>query len=149
MQSFVNNLPELKRIPKTSGLYYFYNGDNKLQYIGKAKNLNQRVIAHQKLNVLHHEGLNLKKQMPKGYEYDKDRWEDDLLKKWKEFEFKMMNKQMLVIDFVFHKITRIIIEEIPYDLIKSKEKEMIQKLEPPLNSEIASDEYERLKEELE
>ena len=136
-------------IPTNPGIYLMRDSDEKIIYIGKAKNLNQRVIAHQKLNVLHHEGLNLKKLMPKGYEYDKGRWKSDLLRKWEEFEFKMMNKQMLVIDYVFHKIARIGIEEIPCDLIKSKEQEKIQELQPLLNSESGSDEYERLKEELE
>lgn len=148
MKYFVNNLSELKRIPKTSGLYYFYNGDNDLFYVGRAQNLNQRIIAHQKLNVLHHEALDLKKEMPVGYEYDKNRWGNDLRKKWEDYEFKMMNKQMLVIDLAFHKITKIGIEEMDHDLTISKEKEMIEKLQPMLNSEVGSDKYEQLLNEL-
>lgn len=148
MESFSNSFEELKKIPNTSGLYYFYNADNELLYIGRAKSLNQRILAHHKLNVLHQEGLNLRNKMPKGLEHDTSKWDADLVKEWRDFEFKLMNKEILVIDYIFHKITKIEIQEMPHDLAISKEKEMIEKFEPQLNSETTSDEYERLKNKL-
>jgi len=42
------NLPaaELAQLPYTPGVYYFYNRQGKIIYIGKAKNLRQRVKSH-------------------------------------------------------------------------------------------------------
>jgi len=45
MQSFQTH-EELERIPNTSGLYYFYDQNDKLLYIGKAKNLHLRISDH-------------------------------------------------------------------------------------------------------
>ena len=147
--SFVNVFPELKRIPKTSGLYYFYNGQNELLYVGRAKNLNQRILSHHKVNILHQEGLSLKKKMPKGFEHERKKWDPDLVREWSDFEFKVGGKEILVVDYVFHKVTRIEIEEMVHELAISNEREMIEKLQPPMNSETASDEYFRLQDELE
>ena len=35
-----------KKIPKTPGIYKFYNIDNELIYIGKSKNLNNRIRSY-------------------------------------------------------------------------------------------------------
>ena len=66
-------------------------------------------------------------------------WDD-----FKDREFS--NPKTLVIDLTFNKVKRIEIEEMPKELTESKEKEMIQKYEPPFNSETASDEYYRIQE---
>ena len=36
----------LERLPEEPGVYYFYNKDNKLIYIGKSKNIRSRVMSH-------------------------------------------------------------------------------------------------------
>lgn len=42
------NLPaeQIKTLPYTPGVYYFHDGKGKVIYVGKAKNLRQRVIGH-------------------------------------------------------------------------------------------------------
>ena len=37
---------DLKKIPDESGVYYFYNDQNDLIYIGKSKNLHTRILSH-------------------------------------------------------------------------------------------------------
>ncbi len=36
----------IKNLPEETGLYYFYNDNNELIYIGKSKNIKSRVISH-------------------------------------------------------------------------------------------------------
>ncbi len=40
------DLSILKRLPKKTGVYYFYNNKNDIIYIGKSKNIRKRVISH-------------------------------------------------------------------------------------------------------
>lgn len=151
-QSFNNNVEELNKIPNTSGLYYFYDENGKIQYVGKAKNLKSRIRGHYNLNRFHREAMFLRKMIiSKGFQLHKrDQWSEELENAWRNFEFKMMGKiNMVVIDYMFHKIIRIEIEEIVHELTKSKETETIKKLTPPFNYQTASDEYYRLQEELE
>ncbi|MGI0083044.1 MAG: hypothetical protein ACREAG_07075 [Nitrosopumilaceae archaeon] len=42
---------------------------------------------------------------------------------------------------IFHRVKRIEIEEMPHELTKERESNLIQSLKPPLNSQTASDEY--------
>lgn len=37
---------QLANLPSSTGVYYFYNGQGKVIYVGKAKNLNKRVKSH-------------------------------------------------------------------------------------------------------
>jgi len=68
----------------------------------------------------------------------------------RDFEYRGIGKiNTIVIDYIFHQVKRIKIEEMPYELIDSKEKEMILKLEPPFNHETASSDYYDLRQSLE
>ncbi len=40
------DLSKIKNLPKKCGVYYFYNSDNELIYIGKSKNIYSRVLSH-------------------------------------------------------------------------------------------------------
>lgn len=42
------NLPpsNLENIPNTAGVYYFYDGDDQILYVGKSINLHKRVLSH-------------------------------------------------------------------------------------------------------
>ncbi len=152
MKSYQNNRDEFKKMPTTSGLYYFYDKNNELLYIGKAKSLRARTLMHQRANLQHREGMFLRKitLSKKLSLWKRVEWPKELDISWREFEFKSMSRiEALVIDYIFKKIIRIETEEIPKELIKSKEKEMIQKFKPPFNYETACEEYFRLRDEFE
>ncbi len=152
MKSYQNNRDEFDKMPTTSGLYYFYDENDTLLYIGKAKSIRARTLMHQRANLQHREGMFLRKiTISKGLSLmNREEWPKELDITWKEFELAGMSRvKPLVIDYIFNKVKRIDIEEMQYDLTKDKEKEMIQKFSPPFNSQTASDEYYRLVDELE
>jgi len=151
MQSFQTH-EELERIPNTSGLYYFYDQNDKLLYIGKAKNLHSRIFGHHNCYDFHREGMFFRKILiSKGLLAKvREEWPKDLADSFSDFELRGLSKiKPHVIDYVFNKIKRIEVEEMPHELTKSKEKEMILKLKPLLNHETNSEEYNRLNKELE
>jgi len=151
MQSF-QAPEELERIPNTSGLYYFYDQNDKLLYIGKAKNLHSRIFDHHKSYEFHREGIFFHKILiSKGLLAKvREEWPKDLADSVIDFEFRGLSKKKpLVIDYVFNKIKRIKIEEMPSELTKAKERENIQKFKPLLNYEMNSKEYNWLDEHLE
>jgi len=44
---------KLNTIPKKTGCYLFKNSQNQVVYVGKAKNIQQRIVSHlQKKNIL-------------------------------------------------------------------------------------------------
>ncbi|MDP4240724.1 MAG: exonuclease domain-containing protein [Bacteroidota bacterium] len=47
-QKLPNNMPQhlLERLPESTGVYYFYDEDDKLIYIGKSINIRERVLSH-------------------------------------------------------------------------------------------------------
>ncbi len=55
-RSFVENLPS------KAGVYYFYNNDKELIYVGKSINIHDRVLSHLN-NNLHKKGIEMKNQM--------------------------------------------------------------------------------------
>lgn len=151
MQSF-QTPEELERIPNTSGLYYFYDQNDKLLYIGKANNLKSRMSMHSNAYCMHKEGMFFRKiLLSKGLLAKvREEWPKDLADSVSDFEFRGMGKtKPLVIDYVFNKIKRIEVEEMQSELTKAKERENIQKFKPLLNYETNSEEYNRLDEELE
>lgn len=152
MQSFINEVNELKKIPNTSGLYYFYAENDEILYIGKAKNLKSRINSHQIANELHRQGVYLRKiTLSKGFQpFKQDELPEELRDAWNEFFFKGMGKTPpIVIDYIFHKIKKIEVIEMSHSLTKDKEKEMIEKIQPPFNSQTASKDYYRIQEEFE
>ena len=139
MKSFQNTYDDLEKIPKTSGLYYFYDGDENLLYIGKAINLINRVKQHRYCNdflrrIKYYQTI----KMSKTYERNVI-----LERKLKQalYHLKYTMENPLVIDEIFHRTKRIEIQEIPVEFIKSGEKEMILKCKPLFNYETACDEY--------
>ncbi|NDB50759.1 MAG: hypothetical protein EB161_01100 [Nitrosopumilaceae archaeon] len=67
---------------------------------------------------------------------------DDALR---DFQFRCMGTiNPVAMDFVFHRTTKIEIEELPHELTERREFEMIQELRPSFNSETACDEYYEL-----
>lgn len=143
MKSYKNDFKELKKIPQTSGLYYFYDENDNILYIGKANNLHSRTLAHYHNYSLYREmGFFVKIIESKGFSIkEKEKLPKELLDIWDNFKERDFSSSTLVIDSKFNKVKRIEIEEMPKELTESKEKEMIQKFQPPFNYETASDEY--------
>jgi len=103
MQSF-QAPEELERIPNTSGLYYFYDQNDKLIYIGKAENLHSRIFDHHKNYEFHREGMFFRKILiSKGLLAKvREEWPKDLADSVLDFEFRGLSKKKpLVIDYVF------------------------------------------------
>jgi len=148
MKSYKNEFRDFQKIPKTSGLYYVYDKNDNLLYIGKAVSLYSRINMHHSIYLQHKERMFFRKiARSKGWK-SKEEADEKFRESTDELDFKAMSwVTPSVIDFVFEKIKRIEIEEMPEELIKSKEKEMILKFEPPLNYETRSEEYDRLREE--
>jgi len=142
--TFENDFEELEKIPRTSGLYYFFDEEDKIIYIGRASNLHSRVFMHYHNHSLYREiGFFVKMLELKGLSIkEKENLPKDLLDIWYNFEEReFAHSTMLVIDFNYDKVKRIEIEEVPKELKNSKEKEMILKFEPIYNSETGSEEY--------
>ena len=152
LQTFQNVKEDLEKIPKTSGLYYFYDKDNKIMYIGKAKNLHLRTFLHRGCYLFHREGMFFRKILisKELLLVDEEDWPKELWHSWRRFQIKSLSEiRPRVIDYIFQKVKKIEIEEMPHELTKSKEAEMIKKLKPPFNHETASEEYYRLLEDFE
>ena len=152
MQTFQNTREELEKIPRTSGLYYFYGKDDKIMYVGKARNLNVRTFEHLFAYHFHREGRFFGKIIDSKdlFFVDEEDWPKELYHSWRRFQIRSWSRlDPLVIDYIFQKVKRIEIEELSHELTKSKEAEMIKKLKPPFNHETASKEYYRLLEDLE
>ena len=133
---FKNTREDIKKIPRSSGLYYFYDENDNLLYVGKAKILRSRIGTHR----YHNDKLNEVRYYRKmGLTKTEDQ------KKILERNFHSIiwqrGDEPLVIDFIFHRTKRIEIKEMSYELIKSKEKEEILRLKPPFNHETESEEY--------
>ena len=149
MKSFTPNREEFKKIPQTTGLYYFYDENDEILYIGRAKILRTRIASHLWNYYIHKEGMFLRKiTLSKGYDFGgKEEFPKELKEAWSDFKDRAETcMNMIVFDKIFDRTKRIEIEEIPEELYKSKEKKMIQKFKPPFNFETRSDEYDEINE---
>jgi len=142
-KAILNNREEFEKIPKTSGLYYFYDEHGSVLYIGKANNLHSRILAHYNNHSLYREiGYFVKMIESKGFSIkEKEKLPEELLNIWDNFVEKDFSSNILVIDRVFDKVKRITIEEMPKEETKSKEKNLIEMCQPTYNSESHSKEY--------
>jgi len=141
-KSFKNTFDEIVKIPHTSGLYYFYDKIGNLLYIGRAKVLKSRIKDHRKCNNLDRESKFYSILLERSYPPENQKRLDRQIE---DFKFRCENSiTVLAIDRIFHKVTRIDIQEMPYEEAKKLELEMIEKLEPPLNSQTGSDVYDEL-----
>jgi len=134
MKSFKNTQEELDKLPtNTSGLYYFYD-DNRLLYVGRARNLKSRITMHEVASDFHREQRFYRRIVQsKGYSSEKD-FPELLIEAMRDFGFRVMSKvDYTVIDMIWEKITTIEIEEMPFELAKQKEKKQIKELRPPFN----------------
>ena len=142
-KSFKNTIEELKNLPNRSGLYYLYDKDDTPLYVGKAKNLKSRMKEHHSNNLMDREGkFYLRIQRAKKYR-SQEEWPEALDEAFRDFQARYLfhHQSPLVIDMIFHRVKRIEIEEMPHELTKGRENELIQNLKPPFNSKTASDEY--------
>ncbi len=143
MDSFQNVKEDLEKIPKTSGLYYFYDKDDKIMYVGISNNLQRRMNQHYTMNSLNRQY---------GFHYSSlysgllPTEAKKVIRKWiKNMDWWSISSQRIQnIDVKFHTVEKIEIEEMPHELTKLKEDEMIKKLKPPFNHETASEEYYRI-----
>jgi len=147
MKSYKNDFDELKKIPKTSGIYYFYGENDNVLYIGKANILHSRIFAHFHEHSLFRQiGFFVKMIESKGFSVkDKENLPKELLNIWDDLCEKDWSSSPIVIDWVFDKVKRIEIEEMPKELTKEKEKKLILKFQPIYNSESNSIEYNEIK----
>lgn len=142
-KSFRNAYDSVLQISNSSGLYFCYDKDDNLLYIGKAKLLKNRIKEHRENNLLDREGrFYLKIQESKGYT-SRNEWPKVLDDAFRDFESRYLFhlQSPLVIDRIFHRVNRIEIEEMPHELTKEREKNLIKDLKPPFNSQTTSDEY--------
>ena len=49
-----------KGIPEAGGIYYFYDDQKRLLYVGKSKNIKNRIKAHFRLNIKRRKDLEMK-----------------------------------------------------------------------------------------
>jgi len=137
----------MDKIPRKSGLYFFYDENNRLLYIGRAKVLRSRVREHYHSYLYHLEGMfhaRIFKRM--GWnEGNKDEWDENFRKSWGDFVVENLGRRNLQnIDCDWYKVKRIEIEEMPHEDTKEQEKIMIKQYDPLYNSRDAptiSDEY--------
>jgi len=140
LDSFQNTRDDVENITKTSGLYYLYDQNNVLLYVGKSDGLIYRIREHRHLND-YFRGIRYYRKMGEG------RTEEErsiLEKSFKRFVGKTMFLSMMnpiVIDYIFHRVKKIKIQELPKESTKSEEKRIILELKPLYNHETACDEY--------
>ena len=141
-KSFNNTSEDLRKIPRTSGVYYFYDKDDNIYYVGKAKILRSRVWDHRNNNDRVREAKFFRNMLQINLlPESKQKLEEAI----KEFEFRGMSMiNPIAVDWVFDKVTRIDIEEMPHELTDGREIDMILELKPLYNSETGSDEYYEL-----
>lgn len=138
-KSFKNSSDDLKNIPTTSGLYYFYDEADHLYYIGKAKRLKSRVYEHKHCNNRAREAEFYSKFLKMNLPLESRKKLDEAIR---DFEFRGMSTiNPIVNDFVFQRTTRIDIQEMPYDIADEMEIKMIWKLKPLFNYETHDIEY--------
>jgi hypothetical protein len=141
-RSIKNVDEDLYNLPYASGLYYFYDKDNNLLYIGKAKKLKSRILNHKYSNNRAREAKFYSKFLKMNLPPESRKKLDEAIR---DFEFRGMSTiNPVAIDFVFDKVTLIEIEEMPHELTERRETDMIWQLKPRYNSETGSDEYYEL-----
>ena len=137
-ESFQNTHDDLDKITKTSGLYYFYDHNDVLYYIGKSDLLKYRVLDHRYLND-RLRGMRYYRKMGVG------RTQEDIAILEKSFKIFARRYGMMlnpiVIDYIFHRVKKIKTEELPKEYTELEEMRMIQELKPLYNHETACDEY--------
>jgi len=134
---------ELQNIPKKSGIYYFFDKANKLMYVGKAQNLYWRTDKHIK-DFRKYEDI--KEDLE--FFYSKYSIQEIIkIEGLQKTNFDLVSvsyKSGIVIDKILDRVKKIKVEELKEEEVKQKEKELIQSLKPPFNSQTACEEYYKI-----
>jgi len=137
-ESFQNTHDDLDQITKTSGLYYFYDHNDVLLYVGKSDLLKYRILVHRHFN----DCLGGKRYYRKMGEGRTEEERAILEKSFKRFVRRYRGMlHPIVIDYIFHRVKKIRTEELPKEYTELEEMRMIQELKPLSNHETACDEY--------
>ena len=147
MKSYKNDFDELKKIPRTSGIYYFYNENENIIYIGKGDILHSRVLAHFKNHSLvkEIEFFVMRIERERFSIQEEEKLPKELLNIWKRLIERERSSKVLVIDEVLDKVAKIEIEEMSKELTEDRENELIKKFQPIYNKESNSMEYSEIK----
>ncbi len=122
------NKEKIKKIPNKSGVYYFFNLEKEIIYIGKATNLKSRVNSYFSKDILEKRGVIIKKMVSEisdiNFEVTENSVEALILEahKIKKFQPKYNTKEKSGKSFVYLSITK---EEFPKILIK-REKDILE-----------------------
>ena len=134
---------EIEKIPRKSGIYYFFDKDNQLLYIGKAVDLHFRLIEHVDSYRNHEEGKKILSYV--FYKYSiPEILKFDTAQRTRYDVANAMYKEGIVIDKILNRVKKVKIEEYQKEENKQKEKELIQSLKPPFNSQTACEEYSKI-----
>jgi len=134
---------EIEKIPRKSGIYFLFDKNNQLLYIGKAVSLHFRLIEHVDSYRKHEEGKKFlsnvfnKYSIPEMLKFDTAQ----------QNSFDMANSmytKCIVIDKILNRVKKVKIEEYREEENEQKEKELIQSLKPPFNSQTACEEYYKI-----
>jgi len=127
MKPFV--MEEITKIPdKTSGIYYFFDEDKRLLYVGRSRDIKKRFLQH--INEAE------KRETLEDKEFI------DKIKSTKLYEMlRMFAFTIIPIDYNLDKVKFFEIKLVKPSKLKWLEKEKIKKLKPPYNKESNSDEF--------
>ena len=134
---------ELQNIPKKSGVYYFFDEADQLMYVGKAQNLYWRIDKHIK-------DFRKYEDVKKDLEFFYSRYSlQEIIKiegvqKTKYDLINALYRSGTVIDKILDRVKKIKVEELKEEEVEQKEKELIQSLKPPFNSQTACEEYSKI-----
>ncbi len=131
---------EVEKIPKKSGIYYYFDKENQLLYVGKAANLHFRTIEHIKNFRDHEKGKKMLNDL-----YSK-RSLSDIVKfdSHQRSMYDLVNclyQSGNVIDKILDRVKTIKVEEFQKEVLKQREDQLIQTMRPLFNSQTACEEY--------
>ena len=130
---------QLDMIPRSSGVYYFYDNHGVLLYVGLAKNLRSRLSSHKHINHMARKAKFLSSMMRLVID---EKAKQSLNEIWVYFSYQARCMfTPVVVDYVLPRVKRIEIEEMEYDKAWLRERDQIHKLRPIFNSQTGSKEY--------
>jgi len=124
---------EIEKIPRKSGIYFFFDKHNQLMYVGRALDLYWRIDKHIK-------DFRTYEDTKKALEFFYSKYS---LQKIIKFEgeqkinyelFSLTYKSGIIIDKILDRVKKIEVEEYRKEENKQKEKELIQSLKPPFKN---------------
>ena len=134
---------EVEKIPRKSGIYFFFDKDNQLMYVGKAQDLYWRIDKHIK-------DFRKYEDAKEALEFFYAKYSIQEIIKFEgeqktNYElFSLLYKSGTIIDKILDRVKKIEVEEYRKEKNEQKEKELIQSLKPPFNSQTACKEYYKI-----